>query len=89
LPAIPNWAAAWANRDGCALTSHESYHLGDVSAATWDGCKGGVTVTLYTITGGGHAWPGSGLATATSPDREINATDLIWKFFTSYALPDQ
>ena len=41
-------------------------------------------VILYTIKGGGHAWPGGVKGKwkgAPEPTREISATDLMWEFF--------
>ncbi|MBA3943996.1 MAG: hypothetical protein H0X37_05475 [Herpetosiphonaceae bacterium] len=48
-------------------------------------CKAGVQMQLYTITNGGHTWPGGmalpwfGLTTL-----DIDASTLIWQFFAHY-----
>jgi len=47
-------------------------------------------VELYTIIGGGHAWPGgrsSGRPDADQPTKSISASDLIWKFFATHPKP--
>jgi polyhydroxybutyrate depolymerase len=48
----------------------------------------GVEVVLYTIVGGGHTWPG-GMQYAPErwigkTSREIDATEVIWKFFKAH-----
>ena len=80
LPLIPHWAADWAARDGCGLTSTVTYSQGDVTGETWENCADDAVVTLYTIAGGKHRWPGSPLATPF-----IDATDAIWAFFTAHS----
>jgi hypothetical protein len=55
----------------------------------YSSCADGTLVQLYAIDGGGHTWPGSfdvpGLGYTT---QQIDATDLIWDFFSAYTLPD-
>lgn len=50
--------------------------------------KDGSAVELYTIDGGGHAWPGGqkGLAygNVDAPSTETTATDVIWDFFARH-----
>ena len=79
LPPIPHWAADWAVRNGCGLTSTITYSRGDVTGETWGNCSDDAVITLYTIAGGKHRWPGSPLATPF-----IDATDTIWEFFTAH-----
>jgi polyhydroxybutyrate depolymerase len=48
----------------------------------------GRTVTLVTVKGGGHTWPGShpfniGFSLGNTSS-EIDANDLIWKFFSNH-----
>ena len=79
LPPIPHWAADWAVRNGCVLTSTITYSQGDVTGETWGNCTDDALVTLYTIAGGKHWWPGSPGAT-----QFIDASDTIWEFFTAH-----
>lgn len=81
LPPIPDWIAAWAARNGCAPTPTITYSQGDVTGETWGDCTDDATVTLYTIAGGKHIWPGSIGAT-----QFIDATDTIWEFFAAHPL---
>jgi polyhydroxybutyrate depolymerase len=57
-----------------------------VSRKSWGPGKNGAEVILYTITGGGHTWPGKprtiGLLGKTTKD--ISANDLMWEFFQKH-----
>jgi polyhydroxybutyrate depolymerase len=77
----------WAQRDQCSDgTPAQTYQKGDVACATYSRCAGGAEVTLCTITGGGHAWPGS-LFPLPGTTQNINATDAIWTFFAAHPMP--
>lgn len=85
--------AFWANVAGCAptpATADEPDRVTDgtrVRHTVYSGCREGRAVELYTIEGGGHTWPG-GPAAGTSVgrvSRELDATELIWKFFAGNA----
>ena len=57
-----------------------------VSVATVSGCAGGTSVVLYTVTGGGHSWPGGShvpLLPVGRQSRQISATDVITAFFVA------
>jgi polyhydroxybutyrate depolymerase len=86
------WAAGfppvtqfWAAQNGCrgAATRTVSAH---VHAAIFTGC--GADLALYTIDGGVHGWPGEphGGAGAVPPMSEINASDLMVRFFLRHPL---
>jgi len=47
------------------------------------------SVVLYTLNGGGHAWPGgrSNFAISDTPNPKISATDIIWEFFKNNPKP--
>lgn len=51
--------ALWAGMNGCAAAPHETSKHGEVTCESWAPCSAGVDVSLCTIDGGGHAWPGS------------------------------
>jgi polyhydroxybutyrate depolymerase len=79
--------AFWTAFDGCAAQPRsESFQ--DVRHDTWTGCAAGNSVELYTIVGGGHAWPGGegGLAGSDDPTVSISASRLIWAFFAAHPL---
>lgn len=80
----------WGDLIGCGAAT-ETEVAASVRHAVRTGCREGATIELYTISGGGHTWPGSEL-TATAPlspllgvtTREIDANDLMWAFFSRY-----
>ena len=49
---------------------------------TYSGCKDGTGVTLYTIKGGHHMWPGTRLSC-----NDVPATDTMWSFFAAHPKP--
>jgi polyhydroxybutyrate depolymerase len=79
---IPEWLAAWANRDGCRRGPAVFLVKDDVTGEHWTGCRRGSTVVHYRITDGLHAWPGVDPGTPT-----VSATELTWKFFAAHRLP--
>ncbi len=85
LPAR-EWAAAWANRNGCNPTPTVTFQYGEVTGETWGTCQDGAEVRLYTIEGKGHSWPGSDMPPQITT-KDIDATDVIWEFFASHAMP--
>ncbi len=74
--------AAWVDRNGCDSSPAVTFDSGNARCETYNGCDGGVEVTLCTITGLGHAWPGAFGGTS-----DISATDAMWSFFERYRLP--
>lgn len=90
FPSTPKWAANWARRNRCASEPVDSAIARDVVRRTYMECADDAPVVLYTIRGGGHTWPGGmqlpewfvGRTT-----RSINATGLMWTFFSEHRLP--
>jgi polyhydroxybutyrate depolymerase len=80
--------SGWADRDGCTGTPTETFAKGDSSCQTYAQCAGGVEVTLCTVTGGGHTWPGGvpvpSLGYTTT---DLSATDAMWTFFQAHPRP--
>ncbi|MBR7829192.1 polyhydroxybutyrate depolymerase [Actinospica sp. MGRD01-02] len=84
-PAVPSVIATWRQVDGCAAPSSTISGAVTTSVAH---CPDGRGVTLITIAGAGHQWPGSpdrpliqkalGLDT---PSTALDATVVIWSFF--------
>src|SRR5215208_337203 len=75
-----------AAHNGCASASTVMFQQGDVSGETWGHCCNSADVTLYTIAGKGHSWPGSAMP-AQIITRDIDATDVIWEFFAAHPKP--
>jgi polyhydroxybutyrate depolymerase len=66
----------------------QTYSNGDSSCATYEHCAGGADVTLCTVQGGGHTWPG-GLPVPTlgMTTTDLSATDAMWTFFQAHPMP--
>jgi polyhydroxybutyrate depolymerase len=91
LPAVEDWAATWAERNGCGDAPLELPSSGEVSAIRYTDCNKGADVVLYTVQGGGHTWPGGAplpewLAGHTTSD--IDATEEMWEFFVQHPLAE-
>jgi len=73
--AVRDAASYWVAHNACGS---EPEHLtgGAVRLEQYAGCRDGTSVTLYTIEGGRHAWPG-----ARGRD-DLSATETIVGFFT-------
>lgn len=88
-PAIPLLNATWRSIDHCAAPSVRVSGVVTTSVAR---CPGGRAVELITIRGAGHQWPGSvppsRLATRLlhldQPSTALDATKVIWRFFTAH-----
>ncbi|MCZ7542576.1 MAG: hypothetical protein M5R40_03120 [Anaerolineae bacterium] len=91
LLSAPDWVARWAARNACDATPSVTLQDGVATGETWGNCRDGADVTLYTLEGFGHRWPRSrpipGLE-AASTVTDIDATDVIWDFFTAHPFPD-
>jgi polyhydroxybutyrate depolymerase len=80
--------AGWANRNACFGNTLTTYDQGDSSCSSSTNCGQGTTVTLCTVQGGGHTWPGGLLP----PDfgyttQDLDATEQMWLFFQAHPRP--
>jgi polyhydroxybutyrate depolymerase len=75
---IPQWAAAWADRNECDARPAAIFQKGTVTGQGWKNCRGGSDVILYTINGGEHEWPGA-----------VDAAGMIWTFFSNHPLSSE
>ena len=80
---IPQWAAVWAQRDGCDIQPRVSQAGLNLSRQQWTGCASGTEVDLYSIVGGKHGWPGG----SGEPSVDFDAARMIWDFFNSHPEP--
>lgn len=88
-PSVLDTHAGWAKRNGCGSTTKEIYRKGDTHCDTYDGCPAGVAVTLCTVDGGGHTWPGGFAALGPGNGKmttDISATDAMWDFFVTHPM---
>lgn len=85
LLSAPATAEYWRSINGCDKTSKETFSKGDVTCRTFTG--GRAPVTLCTVKGTGHTWPGGYqylpriLIGKTS--RDVDASEMIWDFFAA------
>jgi polyhydroxybutyrate depolymerase len=74
----------WAHLDQCRATPRATKIGSQVQEQRWSGCTRGTSVTLYTVVGGGHTWPGAnpkkGVGLTT---RQVSATTTIVHFFSA------
>lgn len=84
-PPVRDWVTAWAERNGCQEEPAEKKPFPKVTEETWQNCQADATVKLYTLKDVGHTWPGSDSGSPPGgANRLVNATDLMWEFFTDH-----
>jgi polyhydroxybutyrate depolymerase len=89
LPDIPQWVETLAEHNGCQTNPVPLPANGSVSGVRYPGATNNAEVILYTVTGGGHTWPGGKamprfIVGKTTPD--IDATRAMWSFFMEHPL---
>lgn len=72
----------WRQANGCTLVSDDEQLSQVVTFYRWSECAEGAEIHFYLTTTGGHTWPGSGNA-----NQDIDASELIWEFFSRHHLP--
>jgi polyhydroxybutyrate depolymerase len=88
-PPVRDWVAAWAVRNHCSANPVESAVAADVMRVEYSACTDDAGVVLYSVSGGGHSWPGGKpppkwRVGATS--MSVDATALMWEFFLQHSL---
>ena len=75
----------WVRHNGCSTTP-QTTRQGPIRTDVYTGCRNSTGVTLYTIEGQGHAWPGGVkfFPRAAEPTHELSANDAMWSFFKSH-----
>jgi polyhydroxybutyrate depolymerase len=87
MPPIDSVIGVWASNDTCTGTLDTIYHVGGAVGKKWMNCSSCSEVLIYTTTDGGHSWPGGNQTTnGDPPSNQLNATDLIWDFFSQHYL---
>lgn len=77
----------WAKNNHCSLVVPEAQLTPLISV--WDyKCPAGAPVIHYVVNDNGHAWPGGkkGSHRGDKPSTAMNATDVIWEFFSQQSL---
>lgn len=89
---VPTAAQRWAAYEGCSSAPAVTQPQSALRLTSYTGCKGGASVSLYTIVGEGHEWPGGPrlgpgyTAVLGTQSNAINANNTIWQFFSSHPL---
>ena len=90
FPSVPEWVEAQARRHGCTSAPQALPAEGMVSGVRYEDCTSGTEVVFYTITGGGHIWPGGKPLPkfiVGQHSADIDATRVMWDFFQRHPLP--
>jgi polyhydroxybutyrate depolymerase len=84
-PPVSSAVAFWVAHNTCPPTPLRE-QTGNVVRDTYADCTDGTAVVLYTIVGGGHAWPGGqrGTPQGDAPARAPSATNEMWQFFVRH-----
>jgi polyhydroxybutyrate depolymerase len=89
LPDIPLWVKTLAEHNGCRTNAVPLPANGSVSGICYQASTNNADVVFYTVTEGGHTWPG-GKPMAEfitgKTTRDVDATRLMWKFFMEHPL---
>jgi polyhydroxybutyrate depolymerase len=88
IPAFEDWAAVWAERNGCDLAAAQWEVEGEARCLRYPDRVNHGDVEIYVIEGGGHTWPGGSPTFIGKTSRAINASHKMWAFFESHPLCD-
>ncbi|NND28098.1 MAG: hypothetical protein HKN97_05885 [Myxococcales bacterium] len=89
-PSVESSIAGWLDRNGCTGEPTVTFQNGSATCETTDDCDGDASVTLCTIEGAGHCWPGQPcrvLGDLGESTTDIDANEAIWRMFSSVRLP--
>lgn len=87
FPGAEDMMQGWAARNGCAPVPNVTHQQGNSTCETWTACDDGVEVTLCTVEGGGHCWPGNASCTFGSSTTDVNANDVFAQLMETQSLP--
>ena len=78
----------WRTKDVCLANAKTIFDHGDTKCVDYGSCKDGAQVTLCTIDGGGHTWPGGvPIPFLGKTSSSVSATDTMVRFFQAHPLP--
>jgi polyhydroxybutyrate depolymerase len=79
--------SGWVQRDGCSDEAPETFRKGVAHCVTHSNADAGVDVTLCTIDGGGHCWPGQSICPYGTSTTDISVNVEGWNFLKRFTLP--
>jgi len=87
VPPMSHGIQAWSESLNCTTPAVQERDDEQVTIERFKQCRDGASYTIWYLKGQGHAWPGgqdSGLPESVMGPNitRINATDLIWQFFS-------
>ncbi|MFT2091037.1 alpha/beta hydrolase family esterase [Paraglaciecola sp. 2405UD69-4] len=91
---IPESLDKWVKNNHCKQFDIDIYSE-TVEKHRYTGCDAGADILFYKSSIAGHTWPGSSQADKFVKfglgitEKKLNATNLIWKFFTEHPKPKQ
>ncbi|PTL84117.1 PHB depolymerase family esterase [Vitiosangium sp. GDMCC 1.1324] len=78
----------WTQRDVCTSAPITTFDQGDSSCSTYNTCLQNTAVTLCTVQGGGHTWPGGLIPPEYGyTTKDLDATQEMWRFFATHPRP--
>lgn len=92
VPPVSQGIQAWSNSLGCTWPAVRDRDDDQIILERFQGCRDGATYTIWYLKGQGHSWPGgkdSGLPESVMGPNvtKVNATSLIWQFFSTLNTP--
>ncbi|MCB9762570.1 MAG: polyhydroxybutyrate depolymerase [Alphaproteobacteria bacterium] len=98
---VPDQVALWRVANGCTEESAVTYQQGAATCVQYSDCASGRPVSLCSIEGGGHSWPGTDLAcdpetewctayadVTGSISQDLDANEIMWAFFSENPMPE-
>ncbi len=83
---VADTVTGWTTRNGCT-DSMVSFDQGDATCETHGGCSENATVTICTLNGGGHQWPGGESAgPGGTINMDIFASEALLDFFDQHPM---
>ncbi len=91
---VKDYIDEWRLINKCPTQSSVTYQKGEVTCITYGPCSRNTEVTLCTIQGAGHTWPGGAYANDTDSWKkavgkityDISANDAMWEFFKRHSI---
>ena len=84
---VADTVAGWVARNGCTGEPQVVLRNGSVTCETTGGCDGDASVTLCSITDGGHCWPRNSSCRFGESTEDISANEVMLDLFETVRLP--
>lgn len=89
FPDVPDWVHWLGTNNGCHAEPVKLPEVGRASGVRYAGGTNAFEVVFYTLSGGGHTWPGGrkmpAFLVGLTPS-DISATRLMWDFFQQHPM---